>query len=157
MDGLDSSEMPLFAPRFLLARALLSRWLQPTSWRVSWAGEEAARRKRLSATKTGCIPSLPAGFMSEFKLKRLGVVMEPEPGNPLEAEGVLNRSQRRARRNTPIRVLGTGWDGETEIYARQCPRNCTSSKRNVLNRKLLSSQTATSQASRTSRRARRYS
>jgi predicted GH43/DUF377 family glycosyl hydrolase len=28
--------------------------------------------------------------MSDFQLRRLGLVMEPEPGNPLEAEGVLN-------------------------------------------------------------------
>jgi len=28
--------------------------------------------------------------MREFKLQRLGMVMEPEPGNPLEVEGVLN-------------------------------------------------------------------
>src|SRR5271154_5573849 len=28
--------------------------------------------------------------MSGFRMQRLGVVMEPEPGNPLEAEGVLN-------------------------------------------------------------------
>jgi len=28
--------------------------------------------------------------MSEFKLRRLGMLMEPEPGNPLEVEGVLN-------------------------------------------------------------------
>ena len=28
--------------------------------------------------------------MSDFHLRRLGVLMEPEPGNPLEAEGVLN-------------------------------------------------------------------
>jgi len=28
--------------------------------------------------------------MAEFKLQRLGVVMEPEPGNPREVEGVLN-------------------------------------------------------------------
>lgn len=28
--------------------------------------------------------------MSEFTLRRLGMVMEPEPGNPLEVEGVLN-------------------------------------------------------------------
>src|SRR5208283_5343904 len=28
--------------------------------------------------------------MSEFKLKRLGTIMEPEPGNPQEIEGVLN-------------------------------------------------------------------
>jgi predicted GH43/DUF377 family glycosyl hydrolase len=28
--------------------------------------------------------------MSELKVKRLGLVMDPEPGNPLEAEWVLN-------------------------------------------------------------------
>ena len=28
--------------------------------------------------------------MNEFKLRRLGMLMEPEPGNPLEVEGVLN-------------------------------------------------------------------
>ena len=28
--------------------------------------------------------------MSAFQLQRLGLVMEPEPGNPMEAEGVLN-------------------------------------------------------------------
>ena len=28
--------------------------------------------------------------MGDFHLRRLGVLMEPEPGNPLEAEGVLN-------------------------------------------------------------------
>ena len=28
--------------------------------------------------------------MSEFKLRRLGMLMEPEPGKPLEVEGVLN-------------------------------------------------------------------
>ncbi len=28
--------------------------------------------------------------MSEFKLRRLGLMMEPEPGNPQEVEGVLN-------------------------------------------------------------------
>jgi hypothetical protein len=28
--------------------------------------------------------------MNEFKLRRLRMLMEPEPGNPLEVEGVLN-------------------------------------------------------------------
>jgi len=28
--------------------------------------------------------------MTGFKLKRLGIIMEPEPGNPMEVEGVLN-------------------------------------------------------------------
>lgn len=32
-----------------------------------------------------------------FQLQRLGVVMEPEPGNPMEAEGVLNPASARGR------------------------------------------------------------
>ena len=28
--------------------------------------------------------------MPGFQLKRIGMIMEPEPGNPLEVEGVLN-------------------------------------------------------------------
>ncbi len=28
--------------------------------------------------------------MAGFQMKRLGMVMEPEPGNPMEVEGVLN-------------------------------------------------------------------
>ena len=28
--------------------------------------------------------------MDNFQLKRLGQIMAPEPGNPMEAEGVLN-------------------------------------------------------------------
>ena len=32
-----------------------------------------------------------------FQLPRLGVVMEPEPGNPMEAEGVLNPASARGR------------------------------------------------------------
>ena len=28
--------------------------------------------------------------MNEFKLHRMGMLMEPEPGNPLEVEGVVN-------------------------------------------------------------------
>ena len=31
--------------------------------------------------------------MSGFKLQRLGIVMEPEPGNPQEIEGVLNPAE----------------------------------------------------------------
>ena len=37
------------------------------------------------------IPSAP------FQLHRLGLLMEPEPGNPLEAEGVLNPGSARGR------------------------------------------------------------
>ena len=32
-----------------------------------------------------------------LQLQRLGVVMEPEPGNPLEVEGVLNPASARGR------------------------------------------------------------
>src|ERR1700733_13734037 len=35
--------------------------------------------------------------MSDFQLHRLGQIMEPEPGNPLEAEGVLNPAAVRGR------------------------------------------------------------
>src|ERR1039457_3131212 len=44
--------------------------------------------------------------MSELKLLRLGVVMEPEPGNPQEEEGVLN----------PAAVRGP--DGELYLFPR---------------------------------------
>ena len=37
--------------------------------------------------------------MNGFQLRRLGLIMEPEPGNPLETEGVLN----------PAAILGTRW------------------------------------------------
>ena len=42
--------------------------------------------------------------MSEFKLRRLGMLMEPEPGNPMEVEGVLN----------PAAVRGP--DGELYLF-----------------------------------------
>jgi predicted GH43/DUF377 family glycosyl hydrolase len=44
--------------------------------------------------------------MSEFKLHRLGMLMEPEPGNPMEVEGVLN----------PAAVRGP--DGELYLFPR---------------------------------------
>ncbi len=44
--------------------------------------------------------------MSDFQLKRLGIIMEPEPGNPLEVEGVLN----------PAAVRGP--DGELYLFPR---------------------------------------
>ena len=34
--------------------------------------------------------------MRDFQLKRLGLLMEPEPGNPNEVEGVLNPAARAA-------------------------------------------------------------
>lgn len=48
--------------------------------------------------------------MSELQLQRLGVVMEPEPGNPLEVEGVLN----------PAAVRGP--DGELYLFPRMVAR-----------------------------------
>ena len=44
--------------------------------------------------------------MAGFQLKRLGTVMEPEPGNPQEVEGVLN----------PAAVRGP--DGELYLFPR---------------------------------------
>ena len=44
--------------------------------------------------------------MSEFKLQRLGTVMEPEPGNPQETDGVLN----------PAAVRGP--DGDLYLFPR---------------------------------------
>lgn len=48
--------------------------------------------------------------MTEFQLQRLGLVMEPEPGNPLEAEGVLNPAAAR------------GPDGELYLFPRLVAR-----------------------------------
>ncbi len=48
--------------------------------------------------------------MSGFKLQRLGLVMEPEPGNPQEIEGVLN----------PAAVRGP--DGELHLFPRLVAR-----------------------------------
>jgi predicted GH43/DUF377 family glycosyl hydrolase len=48
--------------------------------------------------------------MSEFKVQRLGVVMEPEPGNPQEIEGVLN----------PAAVRGP--DGDLYLFPRLVAR-----------------------------------
>ena len=48
--------------------------------------------------------------MSDFQLQRLGLVMEPEPGNPLEAEGVLN----------PAAVRGP--DGQLYLFPRLVAR-----------------------------------
>jgi predicted GH43/DUF377 family glycosyl hydrolase len=48
--------------------------------------------------------------MSDFQLRRLGLVMEPEPGNPLEAEGVLNPAAAR------------GPDGQLYLFPRLVAR-----------------------------------
>ena len=44
--------------------------------------------------------------MSGFKLQRLGMLMEPQPGNPQEVEGVLNPAAAR------------GPDGELYLFPR---------------------------------------
>lgn len=49
--------------------------------------------------------------MSEFKLKRLGVIMEPEPGNPMEIEGVLNPA------------VARGPDGNLYLFPRLVSKN----------------------------------
>ena len=48
--------------------------------------------------------------MSDFQLRRIGLVMEPEPGNPLETEGVLN----------PAAVRGP--DGQLYLFPRLVAR-----------------------------------
>ena len=48
--------------------------------------------------------------MSDFQLHRLGILMEPEPGNPQEAEGVLNPAAAR------------GPDGDLYIFPRLVAR-----------------------------------
>ena len=48
--------------------------------------------------------------MSGFRMQRLGVVMDPEPGNPLEAEGVHN----------PAAVRGL--DGQLYLFPRLVAR-----------------------------------
>lgn len=48
--------------------------------------------------------------MSDFQLQRLGLVMESEPGNPLEVEGVLNPAAAR------------GADGQLYLFPRLVAR-----------------------------------
>ena len=48
--------------------------------------------------------------MSEFNLQRLGMLMEPDPGNPQEVEGVLNPAAARGR------------DGELYLFPRLVAR-----------------------------------
>ena len=52
----------------------------------------------------------PTALKSEFKLRRLGLVMQPEMGNPYEVEGVLN----------PAAVRGP--DGELYLFPRLVAR-----------------------------------
>lgn len=45
----------------------------------------------------GCGSAASSGSSLPFQLRRLGVIMESEPGNPLEVEGVLNPAVARGR------------------------------------------------------------
>ena len=54
--------------------------------------------------------SLRAELMAGFALQRLGMLMEPEPGNPQEVEGVLNPAAAR------------GPDGQLYIFPRLVAR-----------------------------------
>ena len=55
-------------------------------------------KTRLSESEQAMKPITEQDIASHpFQLQRLGLVMEPEPGNPMEAEGVLNPASARAR------------------------------------------------------------
>ena len=59
--------------------------------------------------------------MSGFKLQRLGMLMEPEPGNPQEIEGVLNPAAVRGPDGQALPVPAAGCEGELLAH-----RHCTS-------------------------------
>ena len=59
--------------------------------------------------------------MSGFKLQRMGMVMEPEPGNPQEVEGVLNPAAARGPDGAALPFSAAG--RERELLAH---RHCTS-------------------------------
>jgi hypothetical protein len=64
--------------------------------------------------------------MSDFQLQRLGMVMEPEPGNPQEIEGVLNPGAAR------------GPDGHLYLFPRlvaQRPRQIQPRRQSMRSRK----------------------
>src|ERR1700729_1675902 len=67
-------------------------------------------RMRLSGSSKRSPPVSIERSMSGFQLQRLGLLMEPEPGNPLEIEGVLN----------PAAVRGP--DGELYLFPRLVAR-----------------------------------
>jgi fructose-bisphosphate aldolase class 1 len=46
--------------------------------------------------------------MSGIKLKRIGKMMEPEPGNPTEVEGVLNPAAARGADGRSVIAIGNG-------------------------------------------------
>jgi len=58
--------------------------------------------------------------MNGFELQRLGILMEPQPGDPHEAEGVLNPAAAPwpGRQAVPLSAAGCAW----ELLAhRHCP------------------------------------
>jgi hypothetical protein len=62
--------------------------------------------------------------MSGFKLQRLGMIMEPEPGNPHEVEGVLNPGAVRAALTADC-ISSLGWS-RREIIRGSGLRACVS-------------------------------
>jgi hypothetical protein len=57
--------------------------------------------------------------MSGFQLQRLGMIMEPEPGNPQEVEGVLNPAA--ARGPDGSFTCFRGWSRRAIIRASALP------------------------------------
>jgi len=101
--------------------------------------------------------SIVSGFTFPFYVgrKALGVPSFKASQEILFPGAVpLPFSPSRCRIRTNNFPQAQGGDLKKRKFMHSAPRDCTSSKRNVLNRKLLSNQTVTSQAWRTSRRRR---
>ena len=73
---------------------------------VSIAVRGPNETKPVTEAIIACLDGGREALMSGFKLQRLGMVMEPEPGNPQEVEGVLNPAAAR------------GPDGELYLFPR---------------------------------------
>src|SRR6476660_7422125 len=76
---------------------------------IRMRGSESSKRSSLVRLRPSGV-TLWGETMPGFQLRRLGLVMEPEPGNPLEAEGVLN----------PAAVRGP--DGQLYLFPRLVAR-----------------------------------
>ena len=64
--------------------------------------------------------------MSGFKLQRLGMMMEPEPGNPQEVEGVLNPAAARGPDGAALPLPAAG--GARAIIRASALPECSSMK-----------------------------
>jgi hypothetical protein len=71
--------------------------------------------------------------MSDFQLQRLGMLMEPEPGNPQEVEGVLNPAAARGPDGEPLSFPSAGCAGQLLAH-RHCPRAVQQSRRSLRRR-----------------------